>query len=66
MSFQAYLDNIHAKTGKSPDDFVELARDRGLLEPGVKAQHILDWLNEDVELRRGHGMAIVKLLKECG
>ena len=25
MSFQAYLDNIQAKTGKGPDDFRRLA-----------------------------------------
>ena len=26
MSFQAYLDNIEKKTGKSPEDFKRLAR----------------------------------------
>ena len=26
MSFQAYIDNIKAKTGKSPDDFKKLAK----------------------------------------
>ncbi len=25
MSFQAYIDNIKAKTGKTPDDFKKLA-----------------------------------------
>jgi PhnB protein len=28
MSFQAYLDNIQTKTGKSPDDFREMAEQR--------------------------------------
>jgi len=35
MSFQAYIDNIRAKTGKTPEDFRTLARKEGLLEPGV-------------------------------
>jgi hypothetical protein len=28
MSFQAYIDNIKAKTGKTPDDFKKLAEKR--------------------------------------
>ena len=32
MSFQAYLDNIQAKTGKSPSDFKELAEKKDLLK----------------------------------
>lgn len=34
MSFQAYLDNIKIKTGKSADDFKELAEKKGLLQKG--------------------------------
>lgn len=34
MSFQAYLDNIQKKTGKSPDDFKILATQKGFLENG--------------------------------
>ena len=29
MSFQAYLDNIEAKTSKSPEEFIRLAQDKG-------------------------------------
>jgi hypothetical protein len=32
MSFQAYLDNVQAKTGKSPEEFKRLAKKRGLVE----------------------------------
>ena len=39
MSFQAYIDNIKAKTGKSPADFKKLADKKGLLKAGVKALH---------------------------
>lgn len=34
MSFQAYLDNIQTKTGKSPEDFKQLATEKGFLENG--------------------------------
>jgi hypothetical protein len=68
MSFQAYLDNIQAKTGQSPDAFRRLAAEKGFtdgtgLKKGVKAGEILAWLEKDYGLGRGHGMAIVALLK---
>ena len=37
MTFQAYIDNIQAKTGKTPADFQRLARAKGLMTPDVKA-----------------------------
>jgi hypothetical protein len=68
MSFQAYLDNIQAKTGKSPDDFRKMAMDKGFADPqgivqGVKAKQIIDWLGAEFGLGHGHSMAIVALLK---
>jgi Domain of unknown function (DUF4287) len=68
MSFQAYLDNIQTKTGKSPDDFKKLADKKGFavkgkLKPGTKAGDIVKWLKEDFELGHGHSMAIYALLK---
>ena len=68
MSFQAYLDNIQAKTGKSPDDFRRLAASKGYTENGklrvgIKAGVIVAWLKEDFELGHGHAMAIFALLK---
>ena len=35
MSFQAYLTDIEAKTGKSPDDFRALAAERGFTDGGA-------------------------------
>lgn len=64
MTFQAYLDNIKAKTGKTPEDFRKLAAKKGLLEPGVKAREIVKWLNTDFDLGRGHAMAIYMTLKK--
>ena len=53
MSFQAYLDNIEEKTGLTPRQFIDLAQERGLDGPDVKAGLIVDWLNEDYGLGRG-------------
>lgn len=63
MSFQAYIDNIQAKTGKSPDDFKAIAEAKGLLKPAVKAGDIVGWLKDDFDLGRGHAMAIYATLK---
>lgn len=63
MSFQAYLDNIKAKTGKTPDDFKKLAEKKGLLQPGFKAGEIIAWLKNDFELGHGHAMAIYAVFK---
>lgn len=62
MSFQAYLDNIEAKTGKSPEEFIQLAREKGY-GPETKSAEIVTWLKEDYELGRGHAMALVHVIK---
>lgn len=68
MSFQAYIDNIKAKTGKSPDDFKKIATEKGFLKnnilvEGIKAGQIVDWLKTDFQLGHGHAMAIYALFK---
>ncbi|RYG70273.1 DUF4287 domain-containing protein [bacterium] len=68
MSFQTYLANIEAKTGKTPADFRQLAAEKGFTEgntikAGVKAGQITQWLKDDFELGHGHAMAIYALLK---
>lgn len=68
MSFQAYLDNIRQKTGKGPEDFKQLAEQKGFLiqgqlKPGVKATEITNWLKEEFELGHGHAMALYALFK---
>jgi len=62
MSFQAYLDNIEEKTGKTPNEFLALAKEKGFDE-NTKAGEILKWLKEEFDLGRGHGMAIVYIIK---
>jgi hypothetical protein len=68
MSFQAYLTNIEARTGKSPDDFHSLAAEEGVtdggaLRAGVKGGAVVQGLKDDFGLRHGHARAVVALLK---
>lgn len=68
MSFQAYIDNIKTKTGKSPEDFKKLAEKKGFLKNGelvktVKATEITNWLKDEFELGHGHAMAIYATFK---
>ncbi len=63
MTLKAYLDNIKAKTGKTPEDFRVLAEKKGLLQKDVKTGQIVTWLKEDFGLGHGHAMAIVLTLK---
>jgi hypothetical protein len=65
MTFQAYLDTIKATTGKTPEDFLALAEEKGLLRPGVKTGQIVSWLHDDFGLGRGHAMAIVQTFKSA-
>jgi Domain of unknown function (DUF4287) len=62
MSFQAYLDSIEAKTGKTPREFMTLAEQRGY-GPDTKAGAIIEWLSADFGLGRGHAMALVHVIK---
>lgn len=63
MSFQAYLDNIEAKTGKTPNDFIALAKQKGYDDPATKASVIASWLKEEFDLGHGHAMALVHVIK---
>lgn len=62
MSFQAYLDNVQTKTGKTPNDFIVLATDKGF-GADTKAGEIVSWLKEDFELGHGYAMALVHVIK---
>jgi hypothetical protein len=64
MSFQAYLDTIEDKTGLTPRQLVEIATEKGLADPSVKAGAILEWLRDDYGLGRGHGMALVHVIQK--
>ncbi len=62
MSFQAYLDNIEDKTGRTPQQFIDMAAAKGF-GPDTKAAEIIQWLADDFGLGRGHAMAIVHIIK---
>jgi len=53
-TFQAYLDNIQARTGKTPDEFIAEAKARRLMQSG----EILAWLKADYGLGTGHARAL--------
>jgi hypothetical protein len=68
MSFQAYIDNIKTKTGKTPEDFKKLAEKKGFMQKGeikngIKAGEIVAWLKKDFNLGHGHAMAIYAVFK---
>lgn len=63
MSFQAYLDAIEAKTGKTPRAILDEAVAKGFDDASVKAGVILQWLADEYQLGRGHGMAMVHVIK---
>lgn len=62
MSFQAYLDTIEKKTGKTPNELLALAKSKGFTAD-TKAGEVVDWLKEDYDLGRGHAMAFFHVLK---
>jgi hypothetical protein len=66
MSFQAYIDNIKAKTGKSPEDFKKLLEAEGLLTADFKATDLVNFLSRKFDLGHGHSMAIWGMFKSKG
>jgi len=62
MSFQAYLDNIEIKTGKTPQELIDMADAKGFGKD-TKSGEIIDWLKKDFDLGRGHAMALVTVIK---
>ena len=66
MSFQAYLNNIKAKTGKSPEQLYRLAVKKGVYDPDMKASTLVAWLKKDFDLGQGHSMAIWAVWKGKG
>jgi hypothetical protein len=59
MSFQAYLDNIEEKTGKTPNDFLAEAKQKNL----TAHKDIIAWLKEDYGLGLGHARALAYVIQ---
>ena len=64
-AFQSYLDNIKAKTGKTPADFRALAEKQGLTKPGTKTGEVVAWLKGEFGLGHGHSMALVHVINSA-
>lgn len=64
MSFKAYIDNITAKTGKTPDQIREHALSQGVITEDMKATVFTEWLNKEYQLGHGHSMALWKYFIE--
>ena len=58
MSFQAYLDKVEEITGKTPNDFIEMAKEKNL----TQHKAIVTWLKEDYQLGTGHARAIAHVI----
>lgn len=66
MSFQAYIDNIQAKTGKTPEQIKQVAEDAGVYRRDMKANELVTFLAKEFGLGHGHSMAIWKYFKDHG
>lgn len=62
MSYQAYLDAIERKTGRTPEELLNEAAGRGFT-PHSKAGDFVAWLKDDHDVGRGHAMALFGVLK---
>lgn len=59
MSFQAYLDAVELKTGKTPQDLIDEAKAKNL----TAHKDIISWLKTDYALGHGHANAIAHVIK---
>jgi len=59
MSFQAYLDNVEEKTGKTPNDFIAEAKKKNIIE----FKDIIAWLKTDYNLGTGHARAVAYVIR---
>ncbi len=59
MTYKAYIDNIYAKTGKTPEDYRKMAERKGLTRYG----ELLVWLKAECGLGHGHANAVILYVK---
>lgn len=64
MSFQTYLYSIEEKTGMTPRQLLQVARDKGYYSPTTTASEIRGWLKQDYGLGQGHGLMITHLIQK--
>jgi len=61
MSFQAYLDNIEEKTGKTPNEFIAEAKQKNI----TQHKDIIAWLKKDYGLALGHARALAYVIQHA-
>lgn len=66
MTFEAYITNIRAKTGKDPRDFFDEAVRQGVLHPGTRTMEFVAWLKAGSGLGHGHAMAVWEAFRRKG
>ena len=59
MSFQAYLDKVEEITGKTPNDFIAMAKEKNI----TQHKDIIAWLKQDYGLGLGHARAIAYVIQ---
>jgi hypothetical protein len=62
VSFQAYLDALEDKTGKTPNELLAEAAQRGY-GPDTKAKVVVTWLKDEYDVGHGHATAFFSVLK---
>jgi hypothetical protein len=62
MSYQAYLDAVEKKTGKTPQQLLDEAAERGC-GPDTKSTVVVNWLKDEYGVGRGHAMALYGVLR---
>jgi hypothetical protein len=60
--FQAYLDAIETKTGRTPRELLAEAEAKGF-DARTKAAVVAEWLHDEYGLGRGHAMALFHVIK---
>jgi hypothetical protein len=66
MTFEAYINNIRARTGKEPKDFFEEAVRIGALRPETRTMEFVAWLKSYSGLGHGHAMAVWEAFRRNG
>jgi hypothetical protein len=59
MTYKAYIDNVKARTGKSPEDFRKEAKEKNLIKYG----ELLKWLKTK-GLGHGYANAIILYIQD--
>ncbi len=66
MTFQAYLDTIKQKTGKTPAQLKDAAEEAGVYRRDMKAGELVVFLKDNFDLGHGHAMAVWAVFKNEG